>query len=569
MPRQTGARFLADALASYGVTHVFFVPTMLSHMQAELERRTDIQRILTHGEKAAVYMADGYARASGRPGVSFAQCVGAANLAAALRDPYLACSPMVVFTGGPYAHTQRRHTYQQIDDLPLFGPLTKYSTRIDDIRRLPDVLRQAFRAATSGTPGPAHIELAGHMGELETDVADLELVPEPQYGCAPSIRFPADPEAVAAAARRLERAQRPVIVAGGGVRTSRAGAALVALAERLAIPIATSMNAKDCVPGDHPLNIGVVGLYSRPSANQIVCASDLVFFVGSHTGSQVTCNWRVPPPRTAVMQLDIDATEPGRHYANTVVLVADARLGLTQLTEAADAATAASRRGWVEHAQAVVRTWRTSMADRLGDPAVPIRPERICGELNAWLPPDTLLVAETGHSGMWTGAMVDLCRADQGYIRAAGSLGWGLPAALGAKLARPERTVVLFSGDGGFWYHLAELETAVRWNIAVVLLINNNRSLNQEIAIYEDAYGGRLEGRHAELWQFRDVSFAAVARAMGAEGIRVERPGDLAGALERAVATQGPCVVEVVSDINAVAPLAWVPEATAQAEEQT
>ena len=150
--------------------------------------------------------------------------------------------------------------------------------------------------------------------------------------------------------------------------------------------------------------------------------------------------------------------------------------------------------------------------------------------------------------------MLDLSRPGQGYIRAAGSLGWGLPAALGAKLAVPERPVLLFSGDGGFWYHLSELETAVRWNISAVLLVNNNRSLNMEIDVYKDAYGGQLERNHGDLWKFRDISFAAVAEAMGAKGIRVQKPGELAGALEQAFAAQGPCVVDVISEIDAIAP---------------
>jgi len=159
---------------------------------------------------------------------------------------------------------------------------------------------------------------------------------------------------------------------------------------------------------------------------------------------------------------------------------------------------------------------------------------------------------------MWTGAMLDLNRPGQGYIRAAGSLGWGLPAALGAKLAVPQRPVLLVSGDGGFWYHLSELETAVRWNINAVLLVNNNRSLNMEIDVYKDAYGGQLERNHGELWKFSDVSFAAVAETMGAKGIRVEKPGDIGVALEQAFEAKRPCVVEVLSDINAIAPWGYV-----------
>jgi len=558
MPKLSGAQFIADSLAAYGVSHVFFVPAIMSQTLAELDLRTDVKRILTHGEKAAVYMADGYARASGRPGVSFAQCVGAANLAAALRDPFLACSPLVVFTGGSYPATRHRHTYQQIDDFPLFKPLTKYSAQVDEISRLPDVLRQAFRAATTGTPGPAHIELQGHLGELELEVDELPIIDEPQFSQVPAFRPSADSQAVAQATRRLQGAERPVIVAGGGVRASGGGRELVELAERLAIPVATALNAKDVIPGDHPLNVGVPGLYSRKSANQVVLEADLVFFVGSHTGSQVTFQWQVPPVGTPVIQLDINPEELGRHYPNDVSLLGDAKVALRQLIEAADASTGAKRERWVTRAQTLARRWREEYAPLMNSDAVPIRPERICRELTQLMPADTLLVSETGHSGMWTGGMIDLDKPGQGYIRAAGSLGWGLPAALGAKLAQPDRPVLLFSGDGGFWYHLSELETAVRWNIDAVLLINNNRSLNQEIDLYTAAYGGQLRAGHAELWQFTDVSFAELARAMGAQGFRVQKPGELSGALDKAFSSGQPSVVEVVTEMTAVAPLAFL-----------
>src|SRR5262245_11744509 len=554
MPRMTGAQFVADSLHAYGVTHVFFVPAILSHTLAELDKRTPIKRILTHGEKAAVYMADGYARASGRVGVSFAQCIGTANLAAGLRDPYLACSPLVVLTGGPYAQSRSRHVYQETEDFPLFKPLSKYSARVDTVSRLPDTLRQAFRAATTSTPGPAHLELAGHLGELEQEVADLAVVPEPQFGRTPPFRPIPDPDAIQEAAALLSAASRPIIVAGGGARTSDAGAELRELAERFAIPVVTSLNAKDLLPGDHPLNAGVVGTYARQSANRSVLAADLVFFVGSHTGGQVTAKWRVPRPGTMVIQLDINRPELGRHYPNRVSILSDAKVGLRRLIESCDASTASGRRKWVEQVEAQAREWRAEVAPQIGSDAVPIRPERICYELSRHLPADTLVVSETGHSGMWTGAMLELNRPGQSYIRAAGSLGWGLPAALGAKLAVPQRPVLLFSGDGGFWYHLSELETAVRWNINAVLLVNNNRSLNMETDIYKDAYGGQLERNHGELWKFRDVSFAAVAETMGAKGILVTKPGEISSALQQAFEAKGPCVVEVISDINAIAP---------------
>ena len=557
MPRLTGAQFIADALSAYRVSHVFFVPAILNHTLAQLDLRTNVRRVMTHGEKSAAYMADGYARACGRPGVSFAQCIGAANLAAALRDAKLACAPMVVLTGGPYSHQRHRHSYQEIDDFPLFKPVTKFSARVEDITQLPELMRQAFRAATSGTPGPAHLELAGHLGELEFEEADLEVLAEETYTQAPAHRAPADAVDVARVVELLQQAERPVIVAGGGVRTSGAREELVAFAERLNIPVATSMNAKDTMPGDHPLNVGVPGWYCRKSANQVVLEADLVFYIGSHTGSQVTCKWQVPPIGTRVIQLDVDPEELGRHYPNEASLLGDARTVLRQLIEASDLSTAERRSAWVEKAKEYTASWREEFGPRMNADDQPMRPERLCKELTDLLPPDAMLVSETGHSGMWTGGSIDLNKPGQEFIRAAGSLGWGLPAALGAKLALPDRPVLLFSGDGGFWYHLSEVETAVRYKIPAVLLINNNRSLNQEIDIYTDAYGGELRANHAELWQFSDASFAEIARSMGAEGIQVTKPSELAGALDKGFSSDGPCVIEVVTEMTATAPLAW------------
>jgi acetolactate synthase I/II/III large subunit len=554
MPTMTGAEYLARSLEVYGVRAVFLVPTILVRTLLEMERHTDIKRVVTHGEKSAVYMADGYARATGRPGVAMSQTVGAANLAAGLRDPYLGCSPVVAFTGGPFGWSRGRHTYQEIEDLPLFKPVTRWSGQVFEAERLPDQLAHAFRAACAGKPGPTHLELAGHMGAT-VDEAELDAeIPTGGPFETPLHRVEPEPTAIEAAARLLREAERPVIVAGGGVRHSGAGPELVEMAERIGAPIATSLNAKDVVPGDHPLNVGVPGLYSRASANHVLVEADLVLYVGSQTGSQVTLNWRVPSPETPVVQIDIDPSELGRHYPRTTPMLADAKLGLARLVLALADVEPSGGQAWVERVQELGRRWREQVRADVESDQVPMRPERLCGDLSGLLPDDALLVSDTGHAGMWTGGFVDLQRPGQGYIRAAGSLGWGLPAAIGAKLGAPDRPVVLFTGDGGLWYHLAELETAVRWRVPVVVVVNDNRSLNQEIRSYTPVYGGKLHGKHAELWHFEDVNLAGVAESIGVKGLRVTKPGELAGAMELALEAQGPVLVDVVTDMEIVAP---------------
>src|ERR687887_1289042 len=243
----TGAQCLAEMLGGYGVTHVFMVPAVLRRTFAEMERRTTIARIHTHGEKAAAYMADGYARASGKPGVCMAQVVGALNLAAGLRDAYLAHSPVIAFTGGRDAKTKFRKVYQEIDDVPAFEPVTKWNATVDAVERIPDLVRQAFRVATSGAPGPVHLQFRGNEGQIDQEEAEIAPLVEPQFARVPPFRPQPDAGELRKLLDELQRAEQPVIVAGGGVRASGARAELVHLAEALQIPVATSLNAKDCI----------------------------------------------------------------------------------------------------------------------------------------------------------------------------------------------------------------------------------------------------------------------------------------------------------------------------------
>src|SRR5438105_7180738 len=229
--RMTGAECLAEMLGGYGVTHVFMVPAVLRRTFAEMERRTKIARIHTHGEKSAAYMADGYARASGKPGLCMAQVIGALNLAAGLRDAYLAHSPVIAMTGGRDPATKFRKVYQEVDDVPAFEPVTKFNATIDDVARFPDMVRQAFRAATSGTPGPVHLQFRGNEGQIDLDEAELEPLVEPLFARVPPFRPQPDDASVLAALQHLQAAERPVIVAGGGVRAPGAAADLRALAE--------------------------------------------------------------------------------------------------------------------------------------------------------------------------------------------------------------------------------------------------------------------------------------------------------------------------------------------------
>ena len=555
MAKMSGARLFAEMMQGYGVTHIFFVPAFMLKSFAEMEDMP-IARIMVHGEKAAAYMADGYARASGKPGVCMAQMIGASNLAAGLRDAHMAGAPLIAVTGGPTPQSRYKHAYQEVDDVTQFDAVTKFNAVVDQIGRLPDLTRQAFRVATSGAPGPVHLRIQGHLGQMTELEADLDPMVEKTYARAPAFRPEPEMQRVKDALAALAQAKRPMIIAGGGVVRSEAQAEVVELAEKLSIPVATAMNAKAALPDAHPLNAGVPGAYSRDCANRALAECDLAFFIGSHTGGQVTNNWMFPPVGTKVIQLDIDPAELGRNYPNAVSILGDAKTALRHMIGLAGRPSAAAQE-WAKRVQKLVANWRAENTEMRNADVAPIRPERVCKEISDALPPDGIVVSDTGHAGIWTARFIELRHATQGYYRTAGSLGWGFPAALGVKCAQPGRPVVCFTGDGGFYYHIGELETMRRHNIAAVIVVNNNSALNQEIKLNDIAYGGKQRGRAEEMWRFPEVNFAKVAESFGVAGIRVEKPGELAGAMKKAFALNKPVVVDVATDMYAIAPHPW------------
>ena len=565
MPRMTGAKFFADSLRAYGVTHVFVAPSVANLALAEASA-VGVQSIVPHGEKAAAYMADGYARASNRPGVCLAQSVGAANLAAGLQDAFLALSPVVALTGRKTGMEQHRNAYQEVAHASLFDPVTKFSGLVETLEQFPRMLRQAFREATSGATAPAHLDLQGISANviMESE-ADLEVMVEEPFTSRPAFRPEASPDAVSAALEALASAERPVIVAGGGVTASQAQAEVVELAEKLSIPVATSINAKGTIPDDHRLSVGICGTYSRRCANRAVHEADLVLFIGSHTGSQVTNEWTIPAAGTRIIQIDIDPTELGRSYPIEVGLNGDAKATLRRLMKASAAeigAPGGGRAEWLARTEGLVREWRADVEPRATSDAVPIIPDRLCTEVTAALDDNSVLVADTGHAGIWSASMVDLIHPGQQFLRCAGSLGWGLPAAIGAQVALPDKNVVCFIGDGGIWYHLSEIETAVRCNVPAVIVVNNNSGYIQDRVGDDIAYSKVPGTDSSALWRFNDTNFAALAEAMGALGIRVDKPGQIRGAIEKAVASGRPAVVDVVTDPeDGNSPERWNPPA--------
>ena len=558
MKKQTGAVVLAELLKSLGVTHIFMVPAVLRRTMVEIEKRTNIKRLHVHSEKSAAYMADGYARVSHKPAICMAQIIGALNIAAGLRDAFLAHSPVIALTGGREPKTKFKKVYQEIDDMPAFEPVTKFNATIDDVNRFSDMMEQAFRVATSGSPGPVHLQFRGNEAQIDLEEIEEEVAVNEINIQIPPHRPICDDSVLKKALEAIQTASKPIIVAGGGARHSGCSKELLTFAEKLSIPIATSLNGKDLLNSNHPLSCGVVGTYSRESANLSVKEADLVIFIGSETGSMTTHFWAVPTTKVRVIQIDIEPENLGRNYNLEVAIHGDAKVILERMTTLADSKNFPERTEWLSRITKLRSDWYYKYQPLMESDAKPIRPERLCREISNAAPKNAVFVVDTGHAGMWMGGMFDLTHSEQTYIRSAGHLGWAFPASLGAKCALPNKPVICFTGDAGFWYHIAEIEVAVRWNINTIVIVNNNSGGNQSKRGFDRAYGGEQTEEGRQLWTFNNINFAAIAENIGAVGIRVENAKEIKPAIEKAIELNNPVIIDVVTDINALAPLATV-----------
>ncbi len=559
MSEITGGKHIADVIAHYGVSHVFFMDAILRRALTEMYD-LGITRVLAHSEKAAAYMADGYARASGRVGVCMSQSVGAMNLASGLQDAMLGESAVIALTGRQIAENQYRNAYQELPHDEMFQAVTKWHAKVEHPSQLTRLLSQAFRCAASGLPGPVHLDIAGFTGDTLAAQSGEFVDPLNQLGSIwPAHRPRAEQDSLARAASLIAAAARPVIVADRGALVSGAGHAIAEVATRCDVPVVGTLDAKTVLPEHHPYFAGIVGTYGRTCANKIVDAADLVIFAGSNTSDQTTVNWSLPRPDTPTVQINVDPDEVGRNYSNVVGLVCDVRSAFEDLSTRLEPA---DRSDWLSFVRAQVKDWRDATAtaasgDRSDSQA---SPESLCRAITATLPDNGVLVSDTGFSAQWTGNLVELDHPEQSFYRAAGSLGWAFPASLGVKCAVGDRPVMCFTGDGGFFYHLCELETARRWNINTVTVVNNNAGLAQGVKNINVAYEGRSPEGKDELFAYRETDFAAIARGLDCVGLIVERSADLEPALKEAFGAGRPVVVDVRTEQGRQAPSPWVPE---------
>ncbi|HEX9880061.1 MAG TPA: thiamine pyrophosphate-binding protein [Candidatus Binatia bacterium] len=535
----------AEMLVQYGIPQII---GMRVYPEMDL---TKIRPINIHHETSAGLMAYGYARISGKPGVITLNRPGTMNVIMALTEAWNSSVPVIVLMEGLAVTSEGRNALYEQDQIGMVKPVAKWIGDITDMSKAPEMLRRAFRMATTGRPGPVVLNIRG-MGATFSELHHIDAEPfaEPRFSHYPATRIPPDSQAIEEAASLLARAERPCIVAGGGVNLSRAWNELKALAELGQFPVATTISGKGAFSEKHPLSAGPTGavvggrLGRGRVAGKIVKESDVVLLVGSRTNEMATSRWTVPDARSTIIHMDIDPKEIGRNYPTRVGIVADAKLGMEALAQALrkmEYRPKASRAGDIKK---LLDLWAKDNAPQENSNAAPIHPARLLREIREFIGPDTILVSDGSSPFMWATSHT-FVEAGPTFItpRGTGAIGTGLPMALGAKLAAPDKKVICFEGDGGIMCGvLPELEVAARYRIPIVVVVFNNGAYLLEKNHMKEYALSR------EMNFLPGLNFANIAREFKCDGIRVERPDEIHGALEKALASPRPVLVDVVLD---------------------
>jgi acetolactate synthase-1/2/3 large subunit len=546
-----GATVVAETLKAYGTKHFFLLTGGDNQLWIAL-RDAGIDMVLSRSERSAAAMADAYARLTNRPTFAYGQAgPGAAVLVGGLVDPYWAGTPVIALTSSSSLEGRYRGAYQEINQWPLFEPMCKMNVEVPNAGRIADLLRTAYRVSVSGNPGPVHLDVP--RSALDGEAGDVEIYAEADFTAMPPFRPAPDADAVQRAVALVAQAARPVILAGGGVMLSDAWDELIALAEQLRVPVATTMGGKGAIAETHELALGVAGRYSRRSANELMGQADVVLAIGCGLGALATNDRSLFGLDVQIVHIDLDPEVLGRSHRETISMQADAGAAIAALRAAAGAQPGRPQGDdWLETAAARTTEWRDAVntAAAAGADGA-LAPTSIVRQLSDVMAPDDVMVVDTGYMAAWAGALHEVKAAGRNFMRTGGSLGWALPAVMGAQIARPESRSVAIIGDGGIGYHVGDMETAVRRELPVVVVVLNNRMLAYEYHIQKHQYDTEV----GSVNDFDDTNYAAVARAYGWHGERIEAAADVPRALADAFAQRRPALIEFMVDKEAIAPV--------------
>ncbi len=542
----TGAEAMVRMLELHGVRHLFGLcgDTTLPFYDALYRLDHGITHLLTRDERHAGYMADAYARVTGRVGVCEGPSGGGATyIVPGVVEANESSVPVLAITSDVATSARGRYPLTELDQKALFRPLTKWNASLDDAARLPATVRAAFRAMTTGRPGAAHLVFP--IDTQRGPVPGAEIWADADVGQFPRLRTAPDSDAIEAAAEILAGANSAVAICGGGVILAGAEAELLDLAERLDMAVATTVSGKGAIAETHPLSVGVVGSNGGvPATRAVVEAADVVLFVGCRAGSVTTERWRVPGPDARIVHIDADPQVIGANYPTAAAVAGDARLALQAITAHLEARRLNGGNRGAERAGAARAAKTEAFTALAASNERPIRPERVIAALQRTLDRDAIICADPGTPCPYVAAFWRQQTPGRRFItnRAHGALGYSLAAAMGAHVGRPEAQIVALMGDGSFGFCCGELETITRYRMPITAIVFSNAS-----------YGWIKAGQRAGFdKRFYNVDFgrtdhAAVAAAFGIESWRVDDPEDLDKVLKRALDSGRPSLIDIIA----------------------
>ncbi len=545
--RMNGAAAMVRMLQAHDVKHVFGLcgDTSLPLYDAMLQLDHGITHVLTRDERSATYMADAYARVTGKVGVCEGPSGGGATyILPGLIEAGESSIPVLAITTDISVSTYGKFPLTEVDQEAMMRPLTKWNTVIRKAEHIPRMMRAAFRAMTTGRPGSAHLGLPYDIQYDDVDPADIWA--DPRLGRYPAYPQAPEPGAAEAALDAILSAKRPLIVCGGGVVIAGAMAALERFANRLDIPVATSISGQGSLAETNPVCVGVVGSNGGTDETwEAMTSADLVVFMGCRAGSTTTARWEAPDPGSRIVHFDSDPMVLGANYQAEVAVLGDLRLALDQLNAALDAREDASARFRGAEIASDIRRRKFEAFMRYAETnETPLRPERVVATLQKILPETATLVSDPGTTCPYFSAYFTLPRPGRHFItnRAHGALGYSLSASLGAWYGRPDSKVVALMGDGSFGFTAGELETICRARAPITFVVMSNSAYGWIKASQKADKGARYYNV-----DFGRTDHAAVAAAYGVKSWRVERPEDLERVLREAVETDGPTLVDIIA----------------------
>lgn len=567
--QRNGAEVIVDHLIGQKVPHLIGVCGHgdVGLMDAAYDRQDKISTISVHNEQTAGFMADTYYRVTGQPLATFTSVgPGSVSIQVAIANAMFDSSAVFAISGNVPTQQFNRGPFQefghhyQADFVSAMRPYVKRSYQATRAEMLPDMMRHAWTTMVSGKVGPVHLDVPLNVFNEKTDA-------QASFGedwrQSVSYRSAADPQSLEAAVELLLGAERPLILAGNGCLTSGIGDDLLALAALTGIPIASTPQAKGVVDETHPMCLGPLGRDGVYPANRAARGCDVLLALGTRFGDRSASSWRdgvthqIPPQK--LIHVDQDPAQLGRNYPPTVGITASAGPVVRQLIERLKARQQAldqaqgRRAAWAESWQGWKRRWDADLASTSTRGDVPIHPDRVVHELGRVLPANGIIVSDIGMNHTWIVQQWKVRRG--GTLLQSGGLaamGMGVCGALGAKLAAPERPVVAVVGDGGFMMHNNAVATAVEYGLPVVWLVWNNCGYVSIRDLQKGFYGREYATRFRieKTGELHSADYAMMARAMGADGVRVEQPGDIGQALQAALASGRPTVLDVQVEAN-------------------